>query len=163
MNCFPGIFQEFCLLFRSTYLKEHLWVVASAYLNREASQGSIYFPGKYYSLRDIKCENTILQNIPRGVPISWKEYSWTCIKYWESSYFPVNNYWLVLFSGEYLLTVTRGCSGSFQPVLVWYGMFRVALVFQISTLQNVLVCKFIKNELHVLFYYEVGTVLMYCK
>ena len=27
-------------------------------------------------------------------------------RYWGSSYLPVNNYWGVLFSGEYLLTVT---------------------------------------------------------
>ena len=27
-------------------------------------------------------------------------------KYWMNSYFPVNNYWGVLISGEYLLTVT---------------------------------------------------------
>ena len=47
------------LLFRNTYLKEHLWVAASIYFNREASQ---------------KCENTTLQTNLRGVIISWKKY-----------------------------------------------------------------------------------------
>ena len=32
-------------------------------------------------------------------------------KYSGSSYFQVNNYWVVLFSGEYLLTVTPVPSG----------------------------------------------------
>ena len=27
-------------------------------------------------------------------------------KYWRSSYFPVNDYWAVIFSGECLLTAT---------------------------------------------------------
>ena len=49
MNFLTGIFQGFCLLFRSTYLKEHLWVTASVYLNRKAAQGSPYFLGEYYS------------------------------------------------------------------------------------------------------------------
>ena len=39
MNFITGIFQGFCLLFRSIYLKGHLWVAASVYFNRKASQG----------------------------------------------------------------------------------------------------------------------------
>ena len=33
-----GIFQEFCLRVRNTYLKEHLRVAATAYFNREAKK-----------------------------------------------------------------------------------------------------------------------------
>ena len=50
MNFFTGIFQVFCLLFRNTYLKGHLKVAASVvHFNKEASQDSTYFLGKYYS------------------------------------------------------------------------------------------------------------------
>ena len=43
MNFFIGIFQRFCLLFRYPYLKGHV------YFNRDISQGSTSFLGKYYS------------------------------------------------------------------------------------------------------------------
>ena len=59
MNFFTRIFLYSFLLFRNTYLKEHLWVVASTYFNREASK---------------KCENYTLQTDLRGVLISWKKY-----------------------------------------------------------------------------------------
>ena len=39
----------------------------------------------------------------------WGEWGITYLivnKYWGSSYFPVNDYWTVIFSGEYLLTLT---------------------------------------------------------
>ena len=49
MNFFKEIFRGFCLLFRNTYLKQHLWVAASVYFKREVSQRSTYFLGKYYS------------------------------------------------------------------------------------------------------------------
>ena len=43
MNFSTNIFQGFYFLFRNTYLKEHFWVAASAYFNRETSQESAYF------------------------------------------------------------------------------------------------------------------------
>ena len=46
------------LLFRNTYLKEHLWVAASIYFNREASQ---------------KCKNTTLQTNLKRILISWRK------------------------------------------------------------------------------------------
>ena len=55
MNFFIGIFLYFFLLFSNTYLKEHLWVAASIYFNKEASQ---------------KYENTTLQTNLWGVIIS---------------------------------------------------------------------------------------------
>ena len=48
MNFFTGIFPGFCLLFRNTYLKEHVWVAASVYFNNMASIGSTHFLEKYY-------------------------------------------------------------------------------------------------------------------
>ena len=53
MNFFPGIFQEFRLHFRNTILKGHLWVASSVHFNREASQWSTYFLGKYYSSKHL--------------------------------------------------------------------------------------------------------------
>ena len=44
MYFFTGIFQGFCLLFRSTYR-----VTASVSFNKETIRESIYFPGKYYT------------------------------------------------------------------------------------------------------------------
>ena len=44
MNFFTGIFQRFYLLFGNTYLKVH---AVSVYFNRDASQGSTYFRGKF--------------------------------------------------------------------------------------------------------------------
>ena len=46
-------------------------------------------------------------------------------KYWGSSYLPVNNYWGVLFSGEYLLTVTPvsliiKCFFAFVCRAIWF-------------------------------------------
>ena len=49
-----------------------------------------------------KCENTTLQSFPGGT---------TCLlenECWGSSYFPVNSYWEVRFSGKYLLIVKTG-------------------------------------------------------
>ena len=71
-------------------------MAASIYYNREASQ---------------KCENTTLQANSRGVLISWRKYLFNrkyilLNKYWGSSYFPVYDYWPVIFSGECFLTVT---------------------------------------------------------
>ena len=55
-----------------------------------------------------------------------------------------------------LFQVALDCSGLFQPVLLCCSMCRVVLVLQTAALQNVLICKFIENELHVRFYYKVG-------
>ena len=99
---FQMYFSVFFLLFRNIYLKEQLWLAVYNYFNTEASQ---------------KCENTTLQTNLRGVLISWRKYLFNSKyvllnKYWRSSYFPVNDYWAVLFSGEYLLTVTPAlCCG----------------------------------------------------
>ena len=49
LNTFQLFFKDFAYFFRSTYLKEYLWVAASVHFSREISQGSIYFLGKYYS------------------------------------------------------------------------------------------------------------------
>ena len=80
-----------------------LWVAAS----REASQACTYFLGKYYSQQYSNVELPHSELFQRGGLISWSEYLFTRNKYWGRSYFPVNNYWGVLFSGEYLLTVTH--------------------------------------------------------
>ena len=47
------------LLFSNTYLKEHVWVAASIYFHREASQN---------------CKNTTLQTNLKRVLISWRKY-----------------------------------------------------------------------------------------
>ena len=59
-----------------------------------------------------------------------------------------------------LFQVVPGCSGSVQPVLVYYGMFQFALFLQTMTLQNVSICKFIRNKLHLRFYYKVEQALL---
>ena len=56
-------------------------------------------------------KNTIIQTNLKRVLISWRKYSFNrkqalLNKYWGSGYFPVNDYWAVIFSEEYLLTVT---------------------------------------------------------
>ena len=73
MNFFMGIFQGFYLLFRNTYLKEHLSVAASVSFNREASHGSKYILGKILLPGVVKYENTTFQTISRKVLISWRE------------------------------------------------------------------------------------------
>ena len=89
-------------------LRKDLWMAASVYFNREASQESIdvYFLGKHCYQEYINVE-ILHPKLFQG------EYLFpgrgTCLlvnKYWRSSYFPVNNYWGVLFTQEYLLTVT---------------------------------------------------------
>ena len=47
-------------------------------------------------------------------------------------------------------------SGLLQVILTYYGKFRVV---QSTTLQNVVICKFIKNKFHVRFYYKLGQTL----
>ena len=83
-------------------------MAASVYINRKASQGRTYFLRKYYSWKylNVKIPHS---NIFQG------EYLFpggsTCLlvnKHWGSSYFPVDNYWEVLFSGGHLLNVTPG-------------------------------------------------------
>ena len=83
MNFFTGIFVVFCLLFRSTHLKEHLCVVASVFFNREASQGSAYFLEKYYSWSYLNMK----------IPDSKLGGSTYLLinKYWWSGHFLVNN------------------------------------------------------------------------
>ena len=108
MSFFTCAFQGFCLLFRNTYLKKHLWMAASVYFNREASQGSIYvyFIGKhcYLDYLNVKISHSKLFQgeylFPGGSTHLLVN------KYRGSSYFPVNSYWGVLFTREYLLTVT---------------------------------------------------------
>ena len=39
-------------------------------------------------------------------------------------------------------------------------MLQVVLFLQTATLQNILICKFIQNELHIWFYYKVGQALL---
>ena len=53
--------------------------------------------------------------------------------------------------------VVPGYSGSFKPVLVCYGLFRL---LQTTTSLNVLSCRFTKNQLHVRFCYKVGQALL---
>ena len=56
--------------------------------------------------------------------------------------------------------VVTDCCSLFQPVLACYSMFGVIFVLQIKTLQNILICKVIKYELHVWCYYKVEQVLI---
>ena len=56
--------------------------------------------------------------------------------------------------------VVTDCCSLFQPVLACYSMFEVIFVLQIKTLQNILICKVIKNELHFWCYYKVEQVLI---
>ena len=84
---FHRYFFVFFLLFNKTYLKEQLWLVAS-FISIEKLpknlkiphsrlfQGEYLFPGG---------STYLIVN-----------------KHWRSIYFPVNDYWAVLFSGEYL-------------------------------------------------------------
>ena len=97
MKFFTGIFERFWILLRNTYAKVYLWVAASVYFNREASQESIYFLGKYYSWRYLNVK------IPHS-KLSQEDYLFhggsTYLlekKFWGSSYFPKNNYLEALF------------------------------------------------------------------
>ena len=83
-------------------------MAASVHFNREASQGSMYI----YSLGKYCYREYLNVKIPHS-KLFQGEYLFPggstyllVKKYWGSSYLPVNNYWGVLFSGEYLLTVT---------------------------------------------------------
>ena len=62
-------------------------------------------------------------------------------KYWGSSYFPVNNYWGVLFTREYLLTVTPDNSSK-NSILKW--VLKLNLVqrnfFNPNTIKNMSFC-----------------------
>ena len=65
-------------------------MAASIYFNREASQ---------------KCKNTTLQANLKQVLISWRKYLFNSKqlllnKNLGSSFFPVNDYWEVIFSGS---------------------------------------------------------------
>ena len=64
------------------------------------------FPMKILLPGIFKCENTTFQNISRGAPMSKMSANLLVNKHYGSNYFPVNNYWRVLFSGEYFFTVT---------------------------------------------------------
>ena len=101
MNFFTGICQGFSLLFRDTDLKEHLWVAASVYFNSEASQGSTYFLGKYYS-RDYLKVKIPHPRLFQGKYLFPGGSTYLLVNtYLGSNYFPVNNYCGVLLSEEY--------------------------------------------------------------
>ena len=80
-------------------------MAAFVYFNREASQGSTNFVGKYCSQKylNVKIPHSKLFQgeylFPGGSTYLLVN------KYWWSSYFSVKNYLGVHFSGEYLLTV----------------------------------------------------------
>ena len=120
MNFFTGIFQRFCLLFRNTNLNEHLWAAASLYYNREASQGSIYFLGDYYS-REYLNMKILHSKLFQGEYLFPGGSIYLLVnKYWGSNYCPLNNYWRVLFSVEYLLTVTSACQIPYILITQYY-------------------------------------------
>ena len=127
MNFFRVIFQGFCYILGT--LKEHLWMAASVYFNREVSQGNTYFLWKYYSREYINVK------IPRSKLFKRS----TCFlegglflvkKYWRSSYFSVKNYCGALFSGEYLLTITPVTNQSASKA------FRDSLHFNVAVMRN---------------------------
>ena len=81
-------------------------MAASVYFNIEVSQGSTYFLGKYNSREYLKVK-VLHSNLFQGEYLFPEESNYLLVnKYWGSKYFPVQNYWEVLFLGEYLLTVT---------------------------------------------------------
>ena len=57
-------------------------------------------------------------------------------KYWGSSYFPVNNYWGVLFTREYLLTVTPGCGGGVSSTIEGVYGIRWLIYFMYADFEN---------------------------
>ena len=59
-----------------------------------------------------------------------------------------------------LFYLFRVNSGSSQLVLACYGLFRVVLLLQATTSQNVLIWKFTINQLHFRFYWKVGEALL---
>ena len=75
------------------------------YFNREASQGSTYFLGKYYSREHLNVKIPNAKLYQEYLILEGSAYL-LLNKYWGSSYVPANNYWGVLFSEEYLLIVT---------------------------------------------------------
>ena len=96
------IFQVFCFLFRNTSLKQHIWVAASVYVNRDVLQGSTCFLEKC-------CSRDYLNVKPPQSKLFQGEYLFTYLlanRYWGSGCFQVNNYCGVFFSGEYLFAVT---------------------------------------------------------
>ena len=102
MNFFAVIFQGYCLLFRETYLNEHLYVAASFCSNRKTSQGRTYFLGKYNSREyfNLKIPHSKLL---QGKYIFPGGSNYLLVnKHWGSCHFPVNIYWGVLFSGQWL-------------------------------------------------------------
>ena len=62
--------SSFTLFFR-IYLKEHLWMVASVYFNREVSQGGTYSLGKYCSR---ECLSVKIKTLTKEILISWREH-----------------------------------------------------------------------------------------
>ena len=57
-------------------------------------------------------------------------------KYWGSSFFPVNNYWGVLFTEEYLLTVTPSCRGGVSSTLEGVYGIRSLTYFMHADFEN---------------------------
>ena len=121
MSFFTCVFQGFCLLFSNTYLKKHLWMASSVYLNREASQGCIdvYFLGKHCYQEHLNMKILHSKLFQGEYLFPWGRTYLLVNKYWRSSYFSVNNYRGVLITREYLLTVT--------PV-IWMGWCVAVLI-----------------------------------
>ena len=109
---------------RSTYLKENLCVAASVYLNREASQESIYFLWKYYSREYFHVKIPHSKIFQWGYLFSGGSTYLLGDKYWRSSLFPVNNYWVLLF---YRGVLINGYTG---------GLIHANLLFWNSAVQN---------------------------
>ena len=105
MKFFTSIFQGFYLIFKK-YLNEPLGVSISLHFNREASQWSTNFLGIYYFLEHL---NVKIPHSKLYQGKCWFPAGSTYLllnMYWWNSYFPVNNYLIVEFCGEYLLTAT---------------------------------------------------------
>ena len=80
-------------------------MAASVDFNRDASQGSKHYQEKYYSQEYLYVKITY-PKLFRGVYLFPGGSTYLLVnKYCGSSYFPVNSYWGILFSREYLLTV----------------------------------------------------------
>ena len=101
MSFFTCVFQGFCLLFSNTYLKKHLWMASSVYLNREASQGCIdvYFLGKHCYQEHLNMKILHSKLFQGEYLFPWGRTYLLVNKYWRSSYFAVNNYRGVLING----------------------------------------------------------------
>ena len=77
----------------------------------------------------------------------------------ELSWTTFASIFLLVWSCFWVIPVIPRCSDSFQPVVACYGIFRFVWFLQTLIVQN-LICKFIKNELHVRFWHTLMQALL---